>query len=44
MCLAGSTQKYISLTEFRIITFPLFKDDEINRYNSIVEPITKMVI
>lgn len=39
MCLAGSTQKYISLTELRKIPFPLFKDDEINRYNSIVEPI-----
>ncbi len=39
MCLAGSTQKYISLTELRKIPFPLFKDDEISRYNSVVEPI-----
>lgn len=39
MCLAGSTQKYISLTELRKIPFPLFWETDLNRFNSIVEPL-----
>lgn len=43
MCLAGSTQKYISLTELRKLPYPIFAEEEIDNFNSIVEPIYKQI-
>lgn len=39
MCLAGSTQKYISLAELRKLPFPLFNADKIHEFNLVVEPL-----
>lgn len=44
MCLAGSTQKYISLGELRKMPIPNPEDKTLERFNEIVSPIYQTII
>ena len=44
MCLAGSTQKYISLGELRKMPIPNPEDETLERFNEIVRPMYQTII
>jgi len=43
-CLAGSTQKYISLTELRKMPIAIPSSDKINEFNKLVTPLFSQII